>query len=80
MASVAVFRSVLRRPTVPKRSNKRIHQSAWKWNAPWRHQSVSCNASKADRATTGPVNGSVRCHTFLEYSGIVLTSMVYAGF
>lgn len=80
MASVAVFRSVLRRPTVPKRSNKRIHESAWQWNASRRHQSVSCNASKADRATTGPVNASVRCHTFLEYSGRLLTSVVYAGF
>lgn len=80
MASVAVFRSVLRRPTVPKRSNKRVHESTWQWNTSWRHQSMSCNASKADRATKGPVNASVRCHTFVTYSGRDFTSVVYAGF
>jgi len=59
MVAVAVFRSVLRRPTVTNRSNKCISEHQWQWKSPWRYQAVSCNASKADKATTSRAKASV---------------------
>jgi len=59
MVSVAVFRSVLRRPAVANRSNKGITEHRWQWTPSSSHQTISCKATKADKATSGPTNASV---------------------